>query len=152
MGAIQYSGLIEKRMEDVWESKSGGGGKVIDPAPYPEDPRARARHHSMAAALMRRARPSALHPGWVALVEISARIEAQPYHWPIGRTPFQKIASVATSEGLSTGLQYQRDSFGSFSADLKELEAKLINNGLLQEERGGKMFRVTVEPNFPRVR
>ncbi|CAI4034030.1 Macro domain protein [Nitrospira tepida] len=95
---------------------------------------------------------SVLNPGWVALVEILARIEQQPYHWPVGRTLFQKIAYVATNEGLPTGLQYQRGSFGPFSGELKGLEAKLINNGLLQEERRGKMFMVTVGPNFTRIR
>lgn len=95
---------------------------------------------------------SSLNPAWVALVEILARIEQQPYHWPVGRTLFQKIAYVATDEGLPTGLQYQRGSFGPFSGDLKALEAKLVNNGLLQEERRGKMFMVTVGPNFNRIR
>jgi len=95
---------------------------------------------------------SALNPAWVALVEILARIEQQPYHWPVGRTLFQKIAYVSTNEGLPTGLQYQRGSFGPFSGDLKALEAKLVNNGLLQEERRGKMFMVTVGPNFNRIR
>ncbi len=95
---------------------------------------------------------SALNPAWVALVEILARIEQQPYHWPVGRTLFQKIAYVATNEGLPTGLEYQRGSFGPFSGDLKSLEAKLVNNGLLQEERRGKMFMVTVGPNFTRIR
>lgn len=93
-----------------------------------------------------------LNPAWVALVEIIARIEQQPYHWPIGRTLFQKIAYVATNEGLPTGLRYQRGSFGSFSEDLKGVETKLINNGLLQEERRGRMFVVKVGPNFSRVR
>lgn len=95
---------------------------------------------------------SALNPAWVAVVEILARIEQQPYHWPVGRTLFQKITYVASNEGLPTGLHYQRGSFGPFSDDLKSLEAKLINNGLLQEERRGKMFMVTVGPNFNRVR
>ncbi len=95
---------------------------------------------------------AALNPAWVALVEIIARIEQQPYHWPIGRTLFQKIAYVATNEGLPTGLRYQRGSFGPFSEDLKSVEAKLINNGLLQEERHGKMFMVKAGPNYTRVR
>ena len=47
---------------------------------------------------------SALNPAWVGLVEILSRIEQQPYHWPVGRTLFQKIAYVATNEGLPTGL------------------------------------------------
>jgi O-acetyl-ADP-ribose deacetylase (regulator of RNase III) len=92
---------------------------------------------------------STLNPAWVALVEILARIEQEPYHWPIGRTLFQKIAYVATNEGLPTGLHYQRSSFGPFSGELKALEAKLVNNGLLQEERRGKMFMVLWDRTSP---
>jgi len=93
-----------------------------------------------------------LNPAWIALVEVVSRIERQPYHWPIGRTAFQKIAYVATNEGLPTGLNYRRGSFGPFSQELKSVEAKLINNGLLQEKWNGKMFRVKVGPNFGRIR
>jgi O-acetyl-ADP-ribose deacetylase (regulator of RNase III)/uncharacterized protein YwgA len=95
---------------------------------------------------------SALNPAWVALVEILHRIEAQPYHWPTGRTIFQKLAYVATRQGLPTGFVYQRGSFGPFSRELKQAETKLINNNLLQEERYGKMFRVKSGPNFEKVR
>jgi len=93
-----------------------------------------------------------LDASWVALVEIVNRIEQQPYHWPIGRVIFQKIAYVATNEGLPTGLAYKRSSFGPFSPELKKVESKLINSGLLREERHGKMFLVRVGPNFSRIR
>jgi O-acetyl-ADP-ribose deacetylase (regulator of RNase III)/uncharacterized protein YwgA len=95
---------------------------------------------------------SAINPAWVALVEILQRIEAQPYHWPTGRTIFQKLAYVATRQGLPTGFVYQKGSFGPFSRELKQAETKLINNNLLQEERYGKMFLVKSGPNFERVR
>lgn len=95
---------------------------------------------------------SPLDASWIALVEILHRIELHPYHWPVGRTIFQKLAYIATSEGLPTALRYRRSSFGPFSEDLKGIEAKLINNGLLQEERRGRMFMVKVGPNFKRVR
>jgi len=95
---------------------------------------------------------SAINPAWVALVEILHRIEAQPYHWPTGRTIFQKLAYVATRAGLPTGFVYQRGSFGPFSEDLKNAEAKLVNNNLIQEVRFGKMFLVKTGPNFDRVR
>jgi len=93
-----------------------------------------------------------LDPAWVALVEIISRIEQHPYHWPIGRTIFQKIAYVATSEGLPTRLNYQRGSFGPFSYELKGVEVKLINSNLLQEQHVGSMFIVKVGPNFSRIR
>jgi O-acetyl-ADP-ribose deacetylase (regulator of RNase III)/uncharacterized protein YwgA len=95
---------------------------------------------------------SAINPAWVALVEILHRIEKQPYHWPVGRTIFQKIAYVATRQGLPTGFVYQKGSFGPFSKELKNAETKLVNNNLLQEERLGKMFMVKVGPNFERIK
>ncbi len=44
----------------------------------------------------RMADPKWVKPAWVALVEILKRIEEQPYHWPVGRTRFQKIAYFAS--------------------------------------------------------
>lgn len=95
---------------------------------------------------------SGINPAWVALVDILHRIEQQPYHWPVGRVIFQKIAYVATQEGLPTGFMYQPSSFGPFSKDLKNAQAKLINSNLLQEERVGQMFVIKVGPNFETVR
>ncbi len=79
---------------------------------------------------------------WVALVDILARIEQQPYHWQVGRIAFQKIAYFATESGIPTNLTYKRGSYGPFAADLKKLMTKLVNNGLLIEERSGS-FLVT---------
>jgi len=104
------------------------------------------------ASLQRKTVQSAINPAWVALVEILRRIEAQPYHWPTGRIIFQKLAYVATREGLPTGFAYTKASFGPFSPDLKNAQAKLANNNLLQEERKGSMFMVKVGPNYERVR
>lgn len=93
-----------------------------------------------------------INPAWIALVEIVDRIEAQPYHWPIGRTSFQKISYVATREGLPTGFQFKKGSFGPFSEDLKRAEAKLVNSNLMQEERHGGLFQIKVGSQFQQVR
>ncbi len=95
---------------------------------------------------------TSLNPAWVALVEILSRIESQPYHWPVGRTVFQKIAYVAAREGLPLALDYRKGSFGPFSAGLKNVQTRLVNSNLLQEERAGRMFRVLVGPNYKRIR
>jgi O-acetyl-ADP-ribose deacetylase (regulator of RNase III)/uncharacterized protein YwgA len=92
------------------------------------------------------------NPAWVGLVEILHRIKEQPYHWPVGRTIFQKIAYVATQQGLPTGFRYQKSSYGPFSKELKLAESRLINNNLLQEERLGRMFEVKVGPAFKKAR
>lgn len=92
--------------------------------------------------------PQWIKPAWVALLEIVRRVEEQPYHWPIGRTTFQKIAYVATEEGLPTGLQSFRGSYGPFSRELKGFVTRLVNNGLIREERLGRMLAVKVGPTF----
>jgi len=92
------------------------------------------------------------NPAWVGLVEILHRIKKQPYHRPIGRTIFQKIAYVATQQGLPTGFKYHKSSYGPFSKELKLAESKLINDNLLQEERRGRMFEVKVGPAFEKTR
>jgi uncharacterized protein YwgA len=89
-----------------------------------------------------------LDPAWVALVEILARVEREPYHWPVGRTTFQKIAYFATESGIPTGLQYQRGSFGPYAPELKAQITRLANNALIREERLGRMLAVKVGPTF----
>lgn len=91
-------------------------------------------------------------PGWVALVEILRGIEREPYHWPVGRTTFQKIAYFATESGIPTGLRYQRGSYGPYAADLKRHITALVNNGLIREERLGRMFAVRTGQTFDDAR
>lgn len=99
-----------------------------------------------------RADQPGVNPAWIALVEILHRIERLPYHWPVGRTIFQKIAYVATREGIPTGFRYRRGSFGPYSEDVKAAETALINANLLQEERYGRMFRVKSGSSFETTR
>ncbi len=87
-------------------------------------------------------------PGLVAVVEILSRIEKEPYHWPVGRTMFQKIAYFATELGLPTGLKYTRSSFGPFDANLKAKITRLVNNGIIKEEKLGRMFSVKIGPTY----
>lgn len=96
--------------------------------------------------------PQWIHPEWVALVEILQRVEDQPYHWPVGRTTFQKIAYVATEEGLNTGLHYSKGSYGPFCPDVKRLIGRLQNHGLIREELRGTMFHVRVGPTYADAR
>ncbi len=100
------------------------------------------------AALPRPGEPARVNPAWVALVDIVARIHRQPYHWAVGRIAFQKIAYFATEAGLPTGLRFVPGSFGPFSSDLKRLTTTLVNNGLLKEERMGRMFAVMPGPTY----
>jgi len=91
---------------------------------------------------------SKINPAWLALVEIIARIIREPYHWPVGRTTFQKIAYFATALGLPTELNYSRSSYGPFAPELKPLTTRLVNNGLIREDRLGNMFAVKPGPTY----
>jgi uncharacterized protein YwgA/O-acetyl-ADP-ribose deacetylase (regulator of RNase III) len=86
--------------------------------------------------------PSRIPPAWLALVEILQRVVSEPYHWPVGRITFQKIAYFATEAGIPTGLTFKKGSYGPFSAELKPMLSKLVNNGLIEEHQLGRMLAV----------
>lgn len=92
--------------------------------------------------------PFKIPPGWVAVVEILRMIEREPYHWPVGRTMFQKIAYFLTESGIPTGLRFERGSYGPHAADLKRRITALVNNRLIQEQPLGRMFAIRVGPTF----
>ena len=83
-------------------------------------------------------------PAWVALVDILRRVECEPYHQPVGRVTFQKIAYFATESGIPTGLRYRRGNFGPYADEVKRHVTALVNNGLIHEERLGRMFAIRV--------
>jgi O-acetyl-ADP-ribose deacetylase (regulator of RNase III)/uncharacterized protein YwgA len=92
--------------------------------------------------------PGVVRAAWVALVAIVDRINREPYHWPIGRTMFQKTAYFATKSGLPTGFEFRRASFGPFAPQLKGVTTRLVNNGTLLEEKQGSRFTVFPGPTF----
>ena len=87
-------------------------------------------------------------PAWIALVAILHKVSKEPYHWPVGRTAFRKLAYFATVAGLPTGLAYCRGSYGPFSPNLKPLITSLVNQGLLTEHKVGNIIRVRPGPTF----
>ena len=91
-------------------------------------------------------------PAWIALVEILHGIEREPYHWPVGRTTFQKLAYFATEAGIPTGLEYRRGSYGPYAPALKRHVTALVNNGLILEDRLGRMFAVRTGETFEDAR
>jgi uncharacterized protein YwgA/O-acetyl-ADP-ribose deacetylase (regulator of RNase III) len=93
-----------------------------------------------------------LPAGLIALVAIVERVLREPYHWPIGRTIFQKIAYFATEAGLPTGLKFEKASYGPFSAGLRQAVATLSNHGLVEEQPLGQMLAIRPGPTFKDAR
>lgn len=94
-----------------------------------------------------------IEPVWAALVEILYRIEMEKYHYPVGRTIFQKIAFVATMEGLPTHLNFSRGSYGPYCRALDEVKKRLADASLIQETYLKPMFfRLSPGLGYPDVR
>ena len=92
--------------------------------------------------------PHCLDPAAVALAIIVRFVERELYHWPVGRVTFQKLAYFATIQGIPTGLVFQKKSYGPFARGLKLLQTRLVNNGLLIEQRNGRMFELRLGPTY----
>ena len=54
--------------------------------------------------------------------------------------------------GLKTGIEFRRSSFGPFSPQLKAKLTKLVNNGLIKEEKFGNLFMIKVGKTFEDAR
>jgi uncharacterized protein YwgA len=93
-----------------------------------------------------------IQPGLMAIIEILSNLEKERYRWPIGRTSFQKIAYFATEYGLETGLEFKKSSFGPFAPEFKFYLTRLVNNGLIREDKLGNTFAISVGSTFPKAR
>jgi uncharacterized protein YwgA/O-acetyl-ADP-ribose deacetylase (regulator of RNase III) len=92
--------------------------------------------------------PFRVEPGWMAIVAIVDLVSRERYHWPVGRISFQKVAYFATEVGIPTGLVYRRGSYGPYSAEVKQILTRLINNGLIVERKLGRMLATDVGPTY----
>lgn len=94
-------------------------------------------------------RSGGIEPAWVALAVVVDRITRERFHRPVGRIMFQKIAYFITELGLPTHLEFRRGSFGPFSGDVKQVLTRLINNGILVEEKMGNTIAVKLGDAYP---
>jgi uncharacterized protein YwgA len=93
-------------------------------------------------------KPKPLSAAMVALVAAIDLIERRKHHYPIGRTSFQKLAYFATQSGIPTGFEHTRNSYGPFASEVKPALTRLVNNGLVREEKLGKMLAVRPGPTY----
>ena len=93
-----------------------------------------------------------LRPEWAALVEVLYELEQQPYTNPVGRTIFQKICYILTKQGVNTGFQFERSSYGLFAGEVQGAINVLANNNWVMEQQLGKMTALRVGPEFAKAR
>lgn len=100
------------------------------------------------AAVAQSDRTPKLSSAEVALAAILRVVEREKYRWPVGRVSFQKMAYFATEAGIPTGLEYRRGSYGPFAEGLRRIETRLLNHGVICEERKGRMFEIRTDRAF----
>lgn len=93
-----------------------------------------------------------LRPEWAALVEVLYELEQQPYANPVGRTIFQKICYILTKQGVDTGFQFERNSYGPFAGEVKEAINVLANSNWVTEKQIGQMTALRVGPEYAKAR
>jgi len=79
---------------------------------------------------------------WFVLAAIVERLDHLGGGTGVGRTLLQKAAYFATIDGVPTGLTFDAQSYGPFAPTLKQVTSKLVNNGVLAEERDGRAINV----------
>ncbi len=102
------------------------------------------RHRGSDAAMQPR-------PGWIALVETLARLECEPYRWPVCRLRFAQIAYFASALGIPTGFHYARGNHGPVLADVQRSVTRLLHSRLVREERQGSTCALRTGPTYPDV-
>ena len=91
---------------------------------------------------------SSIPAAWLALAVVIRQLERERYAAPVGRTAFQKLAYFATAASIPTGLEFEQGSYGPFANELKSMQTRLINNGILAETKVGSMFEVGTGPAY----
>jgi O-acetyl-ADP-ribose deacetylase (regulator of RNase III) len=107
---------------------------------------------SMTAENIQGRQQQQLNPAWLTMLEVVDQIAQQPYVYPVGRTIFQKIAYVLTEQGVDTGFNFGRGSYGPFSTDVHEAFKVFANTNLVEEQMLGRMTAIRVGPNYPQFK
>lgn len=90
--------------------------------------------------------------GAIAILEVLDRLHKQPFSNPIGRTMFQKVCYIMTEQGVDTGLDFNKGSYGPFSPGVRDLITLVANMNLVNESKLGRMIAITTTKEFPKIR
>ena len=79
---------------------------------------------------------------FIGMYIVRPDMRGRGYGWRIWQ------AAMGQVNGIPTGLDFQKDSYGPFAPTLKRHLARLQNNGLAIEQQTGNMFIVRVGPTY----
>ncbi len=85
---------------------------------------------------------------WDLLMYVVRELSEYRYSLYVGRTIFQKICYVMTRQGVNTGFEFSKGSYGPYSPQIKEAISILSNSNLIREDNCNKMIRMIVADAF----
>ncbi len=81
---------------------------------------------------------------WFLILQVVKELNARKYALKVGRTIYQKICFVLTRNGVDTGFEFIKASYGPFSPQVKSSIIALANANLIIEKQLGKMISLSV--------
>lgn len=87
---------------------------------------------------------SNVNPKWYLILQAVRELNERTYSLKVGRTIYQKICYVLTRNGVNTGFEFTKSSYGPFSAQVKESITALANANLIIEKQLGRMISLSV--------
>ncbi|MCD8131216.1 MAG: macro domain-containing protein [Lachnospiraceae bacterium] len=85
-----------------------------------------------------------INPKWYLILEIIREVNNRRYSLKVGRTIYQKICFVLTRNGVETGFNFSKGTYGPYSPGVKESIETLANANLIIEKQLGRMISMSV--------
>lgn len=87
---------------------------------------------------------SCVNPKWYLILQAVRELNERKYALKVGRTIYQKICYVLTRNGVDTGFEFTKSSYGPFSSQVKDSITALANANLIVEKQLGRMISISV--------
>lgn len=87
---------------------------------------------------------SRVNPKWYLILQAVRELNERKYALKVGRTIYQKICYVLTRNGVDTGFEFTKSSYGPFSSQVKDSITALANANLIVEKQLGRMISMSV--------
>lgn len=90
---------------------------------------------------------SRINSKWYLILQVVRELNERKYALKVGRTIYQKICYVITRNGVNTGFDFSKGTYGPFSAQVKDSIIALANANLIVERQLGRMISLSVADN-----
>ncbi len=85
-----------------------------------------------------------INPKWYLILQTVRALNKREYALMVGRTIYQKICFVLTRNGVETGFNFTKGSYGPYSPQVKDSITAFANANLIVERQMGKMIEISV--------